>query len=80
MLEAPILHEGTRVRILGPKSVLGVTLASPFGTVKAPGEYSGYYIVRLDEPATYHYADGRTEQIDEVREFWDNLEVIEPAR
>jgi hypothetical protein len=80
MLDAPILHVGTRVRIIGPQQALGVTLDTPYGTVVAPDEYSGYYLVRLDAPATYHYADGRTEQIDEVREFWDNLEIVGPTR
>jgi hypothetical protein len=78
MVQTATIQEGTRVRILGPESALGVTLGTPFGTVVAPDEYQGYYLVRLDEPATYHHSDGHTEQIDEVREFWGNLGILEP--
>jgi hypothetical protein len=77
MVQTAVIQEGTRVRILGPDSALGVTLATPFGTVVAPDEYQGYYLVRLDEPASYRHTDGYTEQIDEVREFWDNLDILE---
>ena len=80
MVQTPTLYIGTRVRILGPQTVLGVTLATPFGTVVAPDEYLGYYLIRLDQPATYQDPDGHTEQFDQVREFWDNLDVLESPR
>ena len=78
MIHSPNLREGMRVRILGPASALGVTLATPFGTVLAPDEYAGYYLVRLDTPATYQHADGFAEPLLDIREFWDNLAIVEP--
>ncbi len=79
MVQTSALREGTRVRILGPESALGVTLVSPLGTVVGPDEYQGYFLVRLDQPGTFLHPDGRREQIDLVREYWDNLQVVEPA-
>ena len=78
MLEGRILSAGTRVRVCGPTTALGVTLASPEGTVVGPAEWGGYYIVRLDQPARYQVADGHVEMLAELREYWDNLDVLAP--
>src|SRR5581483_10138034 len=60
-LALPVLEVGTRVRIPVPSYEL--RLRSNTGTVVAPDEYDGYYVVRLDEPATYYPGDGTSEEV-----------------
>ena len=75
----PTLRPGTRVRIAPQPIALALTRDT--GTVmRSDPEYLGYYIIRLDEPATYHNVDGRTEPVGELLECWDNIDVLEPAR
>ena len=64
---------GTRVRLKGHSHTL--TIAADIGTIVGPAEY-GYYLVRLDEPATYDDGIGRPERITEIRQAWDNLEPL----
>jgi len=68
---------GARVSIHGKP--VGVTLNSTTGTIVKADEWDGYYIVRLDIPAIYHCADGRTESIQDIREAGDNLTVLPPS-
>lgn len=68
------LLPGTRVRL--SSSSHAITLRSSDGYVIRPDEWADYFIVRLDRPAKYHHADGRIEDLREIRELADNLEVI----
>src|SRR6266542_2487102 len=73
----PVLRPGQRVRLRPP--LIEVELRSPLGTVARDGEYAGYYIIRLDEPARY-YPLGRAtssgcEEITELVESSDNVDV-----
>ncbi len=68
------LTPGTRVAIRGVPT--GVTLDRATGTIVRPDVWDGYYIIRLDAPALYHHADGRTEHIRELREAGDNLDIL----
>jgi len=79
MLDARALSAGTRVRIQG--NPIAVTLSANTGRIVAPDDkYEGYYVVQLDSPARYHHADGSSEELAEIVEYWDNLEVVEPLR
>lgn len=71
------LKPGTRVRLAG--DVVGVSLRDANGSVVRPDLYAGYYVVRLDVPAIFHRADGKTEDLYELVEAIDNLIVLEPA-
>lgn len=68
------LKAGTRVRLREPS--YNLKLLSQTGTIVRPDKWMDYYIVRLDEPAYYVHADGRQEELTEVREDIDNLDVI----
>lgn len=70
----PTLAPGTRIRLLS--SACDLELRSSRGRIVGPGEWQGYYIVRLDKPALYRFADGWTEPLDEIREHVDNMEVL----
>lgn len=64
---------GTRVRLRG--TPIPLTLRSSVGTVVGPAEGAGgYLLVRLDEPAIYHQADGTEYDLDVICEMADNLE------
>ena len=65
---------GSRVRLLYPSPQL--ELRSDTGTVIRPDEWDGYYIVRLDMPATLRHGDDPPEEVVEVAEAADNLERI----
>jgi hypothetical protein len=72
------LAPGVRVRLRGRGA--SFTLAADTGTVVGPDPLAeGYYIIRLDAPATYYRADGATEPLEEIREADDNLMVLEAA-
>jgi hypothetical protein len=71
------LTPGARVSIRGKP--IGVTLKSATGTIVKVDEWDGYYIVHLDLPARYQYADGHTEVIEDIREAGDNLIVLPPS-
>lgn len=69
------IRPGQRVRLRAPSPIL--TLLSPFGTVVEPDpEYGdlGYWLVQLDEPATYRHGD-ETVAVPVVRELAHNLSV-----
>lgn len=73
----PPLAEGTRVRLRAPSP--GLTLASELGTVIGPDERDGdlgYYVVRLDAPASYDHGGSAPETLEEVVELADNLDVL----
>jgi hypothetical protein len=72
------LAPGTRVRVLGKPNAVELTTTT--GVIARPGDYDGYYIVRLDSPAQYLHADGHTEALPEIEEYWDNLEKLSPVR
>lgn len=74
--ESDTLAAGTRVEIRG--NPIGMTLDCPTGTVVEPDMWEGYYIVRLDVPAHYRHADGRSERLQTIREASDNLIVLPP--
>ena len=69
------LAPGTRVRLRSANHL--VDLRSSFGTVVRPDEWDDYYIVRLDEPAIYHNADGTTRDLPEIAQMVDNLDVLD---
>lgn len=65
---------GSRVRLLYPSPQL--ELRSDTGTVIRPDKWDGYYIVRLDAPATLRHGADLPEEVEEVAEAADNLESI----
>ena len=65
---------GSRVRLLYPSPQL--ELRSDTGIVIRHDEWDGYYIVRLDAPATLCHGDDPPEEVEEVAEAADNLETI----
>ena len=65
---------GARVRLRSASHV--VTLRSADGEVVRPDTYDGYYVVRLDQPALHHEADGRTRELPEIVELAENLEAL----
>ena len=76
MAKIRTLSSGTRVRLVAPHWLL--TLRADTGQVVRPDQWDGYYIVRLDQPALYRHADGRQEELIEVREAADNMQVLGP--
>lgn len=78
----PVLRPGQRVRLRPP--LLEVELRSPLGTVARVGDYAGYYVIRLDEPARYfplgQATGGESEEITELVESADNLDVWQDGR
>lgn len=74
MIESEMLKPGTRVRLRAPNHLL--ELKSDTGWVVRPDDWGDYYIIRLDQPALYHHADGHTEALAEVREDVDNMDVL----
>lgn len=73
------LPAGTQVRLHSAPS--GVTLCGTSGVIVGPDpDWSGYYIVRLDEPASYQHSDGSTESLYLIREADDNLDVVSTDR
>lgn len=65
---------GSRVRLLFPSPQL--ELRSVYGTVIRPDTWDGYYIIRLDAPATLRHGDDPPEEVVEVAEAADNLQAI----
>jgi hypothetical protein len=78
----PKLWPGQRVRLRPP--LIEVDLASPLATIAREGDYDGYYVLRLDEPARYYPLGQATstefELIDELVENSDNLDIWEDGR
>lgn len=73
------LRPGTKVRLRDLP--IGVTLRTLGGMIEQREfDDDDYYLVRLDEPATYHNTDGSTEELKVIREAGDNLVVSEPGR
>ena len=71
------LRPGVRVMVCG--NLASVTLRSRTGRIVGPDAYwEDFFIVRLDQPAIYHHANGETEDLAEIREGIDNL-IILPA-
>lgn len=68
------LKTGTRVRLLSFSHSLQPRADT--GPVVRPGEWRDYYIIHLDRPADYRHADGRVEEISEIREDSENREVL----
>lgn len=71
----PILREGTRVRLRAP--TWGLTLRSDTGRVVCADEDDGYYVVRLDQPASYDHGTGQPVELVEIVEASDNMDVLE---
>ncbi len=69
------LAAGTRVRLRSASHV--IELRSDTGTVVRPDRWAGYYVIRLDQPAIYHQADGSLRDLSEIVELEDNLDVID---
>jgi hypothetical protein len=72
--DCPTIAPNTRVRLRGKP--IALTLRTPDGVVVGPDRWAGFVIVRLDEPAIYHHADGRLEDLPEIREFVENLDIL----
>ena len=73
-MPVPPIAQGARVRLRAPHWLL--ELRADTGEVVGPDEWGGYCSVRLDRPAAYRHADGRTEELSEIREAADNMEVL----
>ena len=69
-----MLAVGTRVCPRSPSRL--VTLRSKLGRIVRPDVWDGYYVVRLDQPALYHGADGSAQELKEIREAADYLDVV----
>jgi hypothetical protein len=65
---------GKRVRLRSASHVL--TLRSNTGRVVGRGRWNGYFIVRLDEPATYDNGVGRPYELREIVQDIDNMDVL----
>lgn len=68
------LRSGTRVRIVDHP--VQVTLRAFTGVIVSPDEWDDHYVIRLDEPALYHHADGNNEELHEIVEHLDNLDIL----
>jgi hypothetical protein len=64
---------GDRVRLTAPSPVLA--LQADTGTIVRADKFDGYWVIRLDEPADYRDAIGRTITLSEIREHESNLEL-----
>ena len=73
-IDAAHVEIGSRVRLRCPSPQL--ELRADTGTIVRPDEWDGYYIVRLDAPATLRHGDDPPEEVEEVAEAADNLETI----
>jgi len=69
---------GVRVRLHAAHFL--VDLRSPTGTIVRPDTYDDYFVVRLDEPAVYHNADGTTTELTEICEAFDNMDVVDAPK
>ena len=74
MIDERATTPGTRVRLAATSRML--TLRSPLGTIVRPAEWDGYYVVKLDQPASYHHGFGETEELQEVVQAADNMELL----
>jgi hypothetical protein len=77
VLRHQTLRSGTRVRIVDHP--VQVTLRAFTGVIVKPDEWDDYYIIRLDEPALYHQADGSNGELHEIVEHHDNLDILPPT-
>lgn len=68
------LLAGTPVRIR--EAAPPLTLRTPTGVVLREDKWQDYYIILLDQPAIYRHADGREEELSEIREDIDNMDVL----
>lgn len=76
MIGKIFLRAGARVRLRSAPAQ--TDLQGDTGSVVRADEWAGYYIIRLDRPALHHHADGRVEELLEIREAADNLEIVPP--
>ncbi len=68
---------GVRVRVHAASHVL--RLAADTGQIIRPDTlWDGYYIVRLDQPASYDNGVAPPTRLSEIRLAIDNLEPLEP--
>ncbi len=68
------LAPATRVRVLSRTPFL--QLRSDLGRIVRKDQWADYYIVRLDEPATYCESGRPIEELAEIRLDVSDLEVI----
>lgn len=71
-----MINPGRRARLR--TTITPLELRTDTGTVIGPAEYEGYYVIRLDEAAIYHEADGGVHDVEMVRIGSDNLEPLDP--
>jgi hypothetical protein len=71
----PILEKGTRVELIAPTPLL--KLKSALGSIIKPDEWFGYYLVRLDKPATYYDAERKRRRLRIISESRDNLALVQ---
>jgi hypothetical protein len=71
----PVLEPGMRVRLRAP--TWGLTLRADAGTVVAPSDSDGYYVVRLDAPALYDHGTGEIVELTEIVEASDNVDILD---
>jgi hypothetical protein len=65
---------GKRVRLRSVSPVL--TLRSNTGRVVRRGRWSGYFIVRLDEPAIYDNGVAEPYELSEITQDIENMDVL----
>jgi hypothetical protein len=71
----PAMNVGDRVRLTASTPVL--ELPSRLGVIVRPDDtLGGYWVVRLDEPASYRDAIGGTVSLPEILEHESNLDVL----
>jgi hypothetical protein len=68
------MKPGDRVRLTAPSPVLA--LHADTGMVVRADSLDGYWVIRLDAPADYRDAVGRTITLSEIREHESNLEPV----
>jgi hypothetical protein len=68
---------GARVRLRAPSP--GLKLTSDLGTIVGPGDYDGYFVVRLDAPALLKHHGDTPEILEEVIQLYDNMDVVPDA-
>lgn len=65
------------VRVIIRGNLASVTLRSRTGFIVGPNAFwEDFFIVRLDQPAIYHHANGETDDLAEIREGIDNLSIL----
>ena len=74
MIDDREIAVGARVRLRSSSHVLD--LRANTGSIAGRDAWDDGYLIRLDQPALYHHADGRVEELAEIVEMVDNFDVL----